>query len=317
MTETYHYPPELFQLLIDTIPLMFRSKRDVLGFFRGAGVAHSVTADLNRQVKEDRSSINKYSIVRVVLSRLNEGGDKHLRERREVLRRVVEFEDFSTCWPDDQLKAQGLVSRVQRVVNVKDSFTRIQKELDAEATRAREAQRADAERTRRQREELEEIKRDFNGLFALKDARERGRRLEGVLNRLFRATGIFIEEDFKRIPAPGLGVAEQIDGVIELQGKIYLVEMKWLQNPVGVADVSQHLVRVYSRSSAGGIFISYSRYTQAAIDQCKDFLLQKEIALCTLEEFSRLLQSNLSLKDFLQAKIRKAVLNKQPFPNVL
>ena len=317
MAQTYHYPPELFQLLVETIPLMFRSKRDVLGFFRGAGVTDSVLKDLYKQVREDRTSINKYRIVRVILSRLNEGGDKYLRERREVLRRVVEFEDFSTCWPDDQLKAQGLVSRVQRVVNVKDSFTRIQQERDAESIRARKVQRADAQGTRRRREELEAIERDFNGLFALKNPQERGRRLEGVLNRLFRATGIFLEEDFRRIPDPGVGVAEQIDGVIELLGKIYLVEMKWLQKPAGVADVSQHLVRVYSRSSAGGIFISYSGYTEAAIDQCRDFLLQKEITLCTLEEFSRLFQSDLSLKDFLQAKIRKAVLDKQPFPSVL
>ena len=317
MAQTYHYPPELFQLLVETIPLMFRSKRDVLGFFRGAGVTDSVLKDLYKQVREDRTSINKYRIVRVILSRLNEGGDKYLRERREVLRRVVEFEDFSTCWPDDQLKAQGLVSRVQRVVNVKDSFTRIQQERDAESIRARKVQRADAQGARRRREELEAIERDFNGLFALKNPQERGRRLEGVLNRLFRATGIFLEEDFRRIPDPGVGVAEQIDGVIELLGKIYLVEMKWLQKPAGVADVSQHLVRVYSRSSAGGIFISYSGYTEAAIDQCRDFLLQKEITLCTLEEFSRLFQSDLSLKDFLQAKIRKAVLDKQPFPSVL
>jgi hypothetical protein len=39
--DTYRYPPELFSLLVDTIPLLCRSKRDLLLFFRGAGMSPS------------------------------------------------------------------------------------------------------------------------------------------------------------------------------------------------------------------------------------------------------------------------------------
>lgn len=35
---TFHYPPELCNLLVDVVPLLNRSKPDVLMFFRGAGV---------------------------------------------------------------------------------------------------------------------------------------------------------------------------------------------------------------------------------------------------------------------------------------
>ncbi len=38
MSEVYHYSPELLQLLVDTIEVLCRSKRDVILFFRGAGV---------------------------------------------------------------------------------------------------------------------------------------------------------------------------------------------------------------------------------------------------------------------------------------
>jgi restriction system protein len=34
----HHYPPEILNLLVDTIPLLCRSKNDVLVFFKGAGV---------------------------------------------------------------------------------------------------------------------------------------------------------------------------------------------------------------------------------------------------------------------------------------
>lgn len=128
----YHYPPELLQLLVDTIPLLCRSKKDVLLFFRGAGVSHSLTEDLWKCVETNRRSISKYEIVRTVLTKLNDRGESALRERRVILKRVVEFEDFSTCWPDDHLKAKGLVSEIQRVVNVKDSFTRMHQERESE-----------------------------------------------------------------------------------------------------------------------------------------------------------------------------------------
>lgn len=48
----------------------------------------------------------------------------------------------------------------------------------------------------------------------------------------------------------GLGVVEQIDGVIELQGDLYLVEMKWWQDALGPGDVAQHLVTAASLDMA-------------------------------------------------------------------
>ena len=44
----FHYPPELTQLLIQTIPLLCPAKRDGMMFFRGSGVRDSVRADLPR-----------------------------------------------------------------------------------------------------------------------------------------------------------------------------------------------------------------------------------------------------------------------------
>ncbi len=82
LDERYQYPPELFQLLVDTIPRLFRSKRDVLFFFRGAGVQSVMFSDLQSELNIDRESINKFDIARTVLSRLNEAGDGALRQRR-------------------------------------------------------------------------------------------------------------------------------------------------------------------------------------------------------------------------------------------
>ena len=70
----HHYPPELLRLLIDTLPLLCRSKQDVLMFFKGAGVSSAMTADLAEKLAADRTGVNKLEIVRVVLVRLNDKG---------------------------------------------------------------------------------------------------------------------------------------------------------------------------------------------------------------------------------------------------
>ena len=317
MDTRYHYPPELFQLLIDTIPRLCRSKKDVLSFLRGAGINQSMVADLEMKLRSNRDSLNKFDIVRTVLTRLNEAGDATLRVRREVVKRVVEIEDFSTCWPEDRLEAQGLVSRIRTVVDVKDSFTRMRQERESELRKNLEDKQREAEALKRRQENLEAIRKDFIRLFAMDDAHKRGQLLEGVLNRLFKAEGILVRESLRRIAEPGHRVIEQIDGVIELNGDIYLVEMKWLAVPVGVPDVSQHLVRVFNRSASRGIFVSYSEYTTPAIDTCKESLSKMVVVLCTLKEFVMLLENDMSLKEFLTAKIQGSIIDKQPYTKVL
>ena len=122
---TFHYPPDLFNLLVDAIPLLNKTKKDLLLFFKGAGVADDMLRDLQQRLKVDPKNIGKFEIARTVLQRLNERGEGTLRERRVVLRRVVEFTNFDACWPDDQLKAKGQVASVRDIVNQKDSFTRM------------------------------------------------------------------------------------------------------------------------------------------------------------------------------------------------
>jgi hypothetical protein len=127
-----HYPPEQLNLLVDAIATINRSKRDVVVFFRGAGVPQDLTDALSKSLRENPSETRKHEMARVVLDRINSRGDATLRARREVLRRVVEFSNFDGCWPEDKLKARGLVASVREVVNEKDAFTRMSQERQQE-----------------------------------------------------------------------------------------------------------------------------------------------------------------------------------------
>jgi restriction endonuclease Mrr len=318
MEQAYHYPPEVLNLLVETIPLLCRSKNDVLVFFRGAGASDSIMNDLARRVKTDKENINKYEIARTVIQRINEKGDSGLRARREVIKRVVEFEDFSSCWPDDHLKAKGLVGELRRVVNVKDSFSRM----------AQERVRKKLERVRNKEEELAEkkkkiqkidtVRKELYALFGLEDQpQKRGKQLEHVFNALFSAYEILIKGDFKRVDPEGAGVIEQIDGVIEFSGHIYLVEMKWVNEPIGVDKIAQHLVRVHNRSDARGLFIASNGYADTAITVCREALSQKTIALISLQEIVRLLDRQGDFVEMLQDKVRTATIDKNPYLEIL
>lgn len=310
MSEPYHFSPDVFGLLVKTVPLLVRSKRAVLGFFAGAGAHDAVLADLAAQLEREPERLNKYQLAETILTRLNAGGDTHLRARREVVRRVVEFDNFSALYEDNQIPAKGYVAELRELVDGKDYLTRL-RQVGADVRRARQATLA----VRREQEqaERERIRRDLVALTAMTDAQARGKALEGVVNRLFAAAGLLVREAFTLTAVGGAGVVEQIDGAIEFDGALYLVEMKWWNKPLGPGDVGQHLVRCFSRSEVRGLFISASGYTAAAIAECQRALRDRVIVLCTLAEVAQLLEQAGDLRQFLTAKVQQAILNQNPF----
>jgi restriction system protein len=311
---TFHYPPELFNLLVDAIPALNKSKKDVVIFFRGAGVADDFLKDLAQRVTADPQSIGKAEIARTVLERLNKRGELSLRERREVLRRVVEFTNFDACWPNDQMKAKGLVASVRDIVNQKDAFTRMNQAREEE----RQARLAGVEQEKRAKlqraQKIDAAKQDLYALFAAAlTPQQRGKKLEAALNNLFAAFGISVSEAFHLVGNDGEGIVEQVDGVIELKGAFYFVEMKWYKDAVGKAQIAEHLVRLMGRDQARGLFISASDFTDPAVHTSREFLQHKLIALCHLEEIVSALERQHDLSDFLNQKVQAAVVHKNPY----
>ena len=312
--ETFHYPPELFNLLVDTIPLLNRSKNDVLLFFRGAGVPPSLFRDVSFRLRDNPREVNKYAISRAILQRLNAQGDSTLRQRREIVRRVVEFESFDVCWPDDRLRAKGLVASVRDVVNQRDSFTRMNQERERERELRRTEAQRELQKTKDKHQKIETAKQKLFRLFrSANPAQTRGIELEDAINSVFGAYNVLVQDSFRLVGSAGETPGEQIDGVIEFQGRVYLVEMKWHNKPIGKPYISQHLVKLMSRSDTHGMFISASGYTADAIATCNEFLQQKLIILIHLEEIVHLLDRKKDLEDLLRSKVRAAQIHKNPY----
>jgi len=313
MDARYHYPPDVFNLLVDTIPLLCKSKADVLLFLQGAGVPQEDLALMANTVKTNRDSVRTFAIVRDVLEKLNKRGDGGLAARREIIKRVVEFEEFSGCWPNNVHKAKANVGDLARIVNVKDSFTRMNQQREAAQAEVAAKARAERQTVVNRDRELEDVRDRLSALFGMDgEPQKRGKLLEGVLNDLFRAHGVLLREDFKRLDQSG-SVVEQIDGVIEFEGHIYLVEMKWLKEPVGVNDLAAHMIRLFARADARGIFISNSDFASTTIAECVTHSTQKTMVLCTLREIVVLLMNKSDLARLLRNKVRAAVIDKKPY----
>ena len=153
----FHYPPDVFDAVVDAVPLLTRGKQNVV-MFRGCGVDRAFLAGIDRRI-DGEPRFSRYHITREILAYLNERGDPGLGPRREVLKRVSEFDDFSSCYPDNQMKARGAVATVAQLVNKKDSFTRMRDERELQRhhdARRAETGKRDAERARR-----EQIKNDL------------------------------------------------------------------------------------------------------------------------------------------------------------
>jgi len=139
MDRTSQYPTELFELLADTIPLLCRSEKDILLFFREAEVGYELLRDFWLRVEQADDSLQKDEIVSTTLTRLNEPGEVALLQRKAslcrkaILEMVTEFNDFSNCLPDDQPKAQELVSEIRRLLGIKDDLTKVHLKLEWES----------------------------------------------------------------------------------------------------------------------------------------------------------------------------------------
>lgn len=315
MDITFHYPPELLQLLIDAIPKLCKSKQDLLLFFKGAGVFRATLQPYEQLLLTAKNSFNKYPVTRELLTKLNEQGEGSLRARRELLKRVTEFEDFSVCWDNDRAAARGLVAQVRELVNVKDSFTRMRIEKDEEKRKRAEQQQALITEQLARKARRDKVKADLYALFGEADAHKRGKSLEGVLNELFACHNILVREAFTIKGKCGEGVIEQIDGLVELDGHLYLVEMKWWSSPLGVNEVAPHLVRVFGRAGqARGLFISYTDFTVPAISECRTALGGGAvIVLATLQEIVSLMDNEGDLQRWLKRKVNAAIIDKEPY----
>ena len=93
------------------------------------------------------------------------------------------------------------------------------------------------------RKHFVDLEQRFAQLFSIQNPQERGKKLEQVLNDIFMYFKIGIKEDFVIYDDETGKNCEQIDGVVEINHYLTLVEMKWEKEPLGVDKVARFMSR--------------------------------------------------------------------------
>jgi restriction system protein len=309
---TWHYPPDFLEMMIDTTSLLVKSKTGLCSFFEGSGVPVAVLLPLRERIAKDRDSVRMTEIARVAIEAANKmQGDRGLETRREIVRRVAQFTAFNQCWPENEAKARGCVAQVREYVQMHTVATRYVEATERERQRTMEAERLRLKAEAERRAARQRIADQLAALFSEANAQYRGKRLESILNELFRIDGVLVTEAFE-LRSEAHGLVEQIDGVIEFESELYLVELKWWSQRLGPGDVSQHMLRVFARGQARGIFIANPGFTEAAIESVREHLHRAPFILAELEEIVRILHDDVSTRDWLRPKLRAAQAEKRP-----
>lgn len=314
MDTYFHFPPDLFNLLMDTIPRLNKSKKDLLLFFQNVGVPKELLQSYYILLRENNSQFKKFNVTREILTYLNQSPEKMLGVRRKLLQRVIEFDAFETCYPNDKDRAKANVADIQKLVKIKDTVTKYENYLSKEQSEKIKRQQQISDKIRVSRERFEDLQQRFCQLFAIENPQERGKKLEKVLNDIFSYFKIGVEEAFVVYDDETGKNYEQIDGVVEINHYLTLIEMKWEKSPIGADKIGRFMSRLLVRRNVDGIIISHSSFTETAIPTAKEALAISVIALVDLKDIFNVLNQKKDLVDFFSELIKEVKLYKNPKP---
>lgn len=315
MPTSYHFPPDLFNLLVEAIPKINKTKKDLLSFFKNVGTPGIIISKYYPIVMTNPKQLSKKDITRDILEELNSiNSNEYLSIRRQLLQRVIDFSAFNTCYESDVDSAKARIYEIKQLVNLKDSVTKQEQFIQNERQEKIKFKQEQLNKIACSKAKFDDLLNQFNKLFAIQNPQFRGKSLETVLNDIFIFFKIGIKESFS-ITDEDIGkIYEQIDGVIELNNYLTLIEMKWENSPIGVDKVSRFMTRVFLRNNVDGIIISYSSFTDTAYPIVKEALNQKTVALVDLHDIYKLLMLKKDLPTYLNLIIREVRLYKNPKP---
>jgi hypothetical protein len=148
------------------------------------------------------------------------------------------------------------------------------------------------------KEVLQKLRKDFTNLEAT-DPHLRGFEFEKFLKNLFEDFGLSPHSSFRI-------VGEQIDGSLQLDGEIYLVEAKWQKKPLGNSELLTFCGKVGGKSTwARGLIISYSGFSDDALIAFSRGRATNIIAM-TGQDLYFILEGRMSLIEALRQKVRRA-----------
>jgi hypothetical protein len=128
-------------------------------------------------------------------------------------------------------------------------------------------------------------------------AQGRGYAFEAYLKELFDAFGMAAREPFKLY-------GEQIDGSFHLAGETYLLEAKWLNRKVSIAELHGFHGKIEQKAAwARGLFVSFGGFTDQGLDA---FGKGKKLVCMEGREIKIALEREIGIDALIAMKVRRA-----------
>ncbi|MEW5669049.1 restriction endonuclease [Pseudomonas putida] len=125
----------------------------------------------------------------------------------------------------------------------------------------------------------------------------RGYAFEGFLKELFDSSRLQARAPFRL-------VGEQIDGSFQLGNETYLVEAKWVRDPIGANELHGFHGKVDQKAAwARGLFISYGGFTQVGLQA---FGRGRKVICMSGEDIYKALGRRIPMADVIERKVRAA-----------
>jgi hypothetical protein len=136
---------------------------------------------------------------------------------------------------------------------------------------------------------------------------DRGFEFEKFLKQLFDAYGLSGRASFRL-------TGEQIDGSFVLDSETYLLEAKWQNPPIGVADLHTFQGKIQEKAAwSRGLLVSISGFSEEGLIA---FGRGKSLICMDGSDLSEMLRRRLSVVEILAAKVRRAAETGHPFTRV-
>jgi len=289
------YPPDLIEALKDALRSIYWYKRQLRSFLENSRVPPEITAQQQWSDPQEYKAIIVDKIVNALVAK----GDGSIGSIRELIRRVIEMNDFSHLLKEEEgrrlkKEAEVNVERLRQLVIQHNAKIRRQKEERDSRVKAAEQQSQSTNRFLL----LTQLKDRFNEVVAITDPRERGRKFEPFLFDLFNAFDLQPRGAFSLI-------GEQIDGAFEMDGSRFLMEAKWEKSPIGAREIRNFKEQVESKlDNTLGLFISINGFTKEGVQAVQRS--RPNLILLDGEDLSAALEGLIDLRELLNRKLRHA-----------
>lgn len=133
-------------------------------------------------------------------------------------------------------------------------------------------------------------------------AQQRGRDFEALLLDLFAAHELLLRRSYHTAD----NRSEQIDGAIEILGRVALVEAKWVKSSLAASELFAFLGKIEGKFVGTiGLFISYHELSANFINALRSGRRQSILAIHGKDEVERIFEPDFKVREYLEAYLRR------------